>query len=361
MSAVITSIEIVPKYLFSDIYSSTLNWNYDNITTKNFEYQIPYYFKSKSTNNNYTPKNGIMYTSPFCVLDYSDYTNNQQKYFPEFINNSSNVSSRTALNLQTKSFLGQRPTTLIYPTNYNVGTLNNVNYVSIFDVAYELPWTESYYDRWYAQNYQRIDSMRNVNALNNLVGYSNAFVNNLGSAGKNIVNSMLAKGQGAGNVITDATNLITDVTSQVASQYANEQAILQEISVAQNTIPTVKGNPSQINSLVTIGYYGIIFSYNTISAEECKIMDEFYSLYGYKLNVVKTPVLYDNTQLQKRKCWNYFKTSQCRLTRTENGANLNAGDEEMLQQIFDRGITFWSYADDVVIGDYSQDNPVVQK
>lgn len=361
VSAVITSIEIVPKFLFSDIYESTLRWDYKKITTKNFEYQIPSYFKNKSNNNRYTPVNGIMYTSPFCVVEYNDYQENTQKYYPEFIINNATSSSRTALNLQTKSFLGQTPTTIIYPTNYNANVLNNVNYCCIFNTPYEMPWSESYYERWYAQNHERIDSMRNVNAVNNIVGYSNAFVNNLGSAGKNIVNSMLAKGQGGGNVITDATNLITDITSQIASQYANEQAILQEISVAENTVPTIKGNPSQINSFVPIDYYGIIFSYNTISAEECKIMDGFYSLYGYKLNVVKTPVLYDTTELDCRKCWNYFKTSQCRLTRTENGANLNAADEEAIQAIFDRGITFWRNRDDVVIGDYSQDNPVVAK
>ncbi len=361
IEAVITSIQLIPKYLFSNLLTSGGVWNYEAITIKNFDYQIPSHFKNKSNSNYYTPNNSILYTSPYALINYSDFSQNEQKYLPEFVNNVSDIPSRTTIRLQTTSFIGQTPTILSYPVNYNIHSPNNYNYSFVFETEYEIPWSENYYNRWYAQNGERINSMRSVNSLTNTVGYLNSFVNVFGSAARDITNASLNKGQGVGNLFTDASNFLTDITSQYASEYASEQAILQEISVAENTIPNVKGSPSHVNALVPTTYYGLIFSYNTISGEECKIMDEYYSLYGYKLNVVKTPVLYDATELDCRKCWNYFKTSQCRLTRTENGANLNAADEEAIQAIFDRGITFWRNRDDVVIGDYSQDNPVVAK
>lgn len=365
----ITDITVIPKYLYHDIniFDTTWIeqvWQYNNITKRNFDYQIPSFFKNKSNLNYYTPKNGILYTSPYANIKLNDYSQNEITFLPEYITPHANFSSRSQIRCVTYAFLGQIPTCILLTENYNVANSlqnPNPNYSAVFNNSYEVPFGLDYYARWYSQNSIRINSINEVNQLKNFNAYASNAINFLGGFGGQAINTVLSKGRGAGNLITELSDFATNNMNAVVSNYEREQSLLQEISVAQNTPPTSVGSPSLNNVLVPFGCYGISYTYNTISGEECKIMDEFYSLYGYKLNVVKTPVLYDNTQLQKRKCWNYFKTSQCRLTRTENGANLNAGDEEMLQQIFDRGITFWSYADDVVIGDYSQDNPVVQK
>lgn len=365
IEGVITDIQIIPKILFSQIH--TLTWNYGNVSTFNYDFQIPDYFKRKNNtlaSNYYVPKNFILYTNPYCYLNVTDFAQNSYDFLPDYITKIATENSFTLYRFFVTGFLGQMPTIIFYPLNYQTllaSDEGNLNYSFVLENGYQMPWSENYYNRWYSQNAQRLDSLKQVNAQLYQAQTTSNFVRGVGNFAGSVVNSVASKGQGMGNILTSLTDTAASQIQLGASNFEREQSILQEISVAQNTPPTVKGSPSMANALMPQNWYGFTMTWKTLSAEEAKILDEYYSLYGYKLNVVKTPVLYDNTQLQKRKCWNYFKTSQCRLTRTENGANLNAGDEEMLQQIFDRGITFWSYADDVVIGDYSQDNPVVQK
>lgn len=363
----LTDIRVIPKYLYHGInlYDTEWDerfWQYNNITQKIFKYQIPSFFKNKSNSNTYTPKNSIMYTSPYAIIKLTDYSQNEINFMPEYITPGN--TSRTQLTCKTYAFLGQVPSCILVAENYNnSNSLNtpNINYSCVFNNAYEVPFGLDYFNKWYAQNNERINSINEVNELKNMNGYiTNAF-SFIGNLSRDITNSSMNKWRGIGNVFSDFTTFQNGLLKNVVSNFEREQALLQEISVAQNTPPTSIGSPALNNVLVPNGYYGICYTYNTLSGEECKIMDEYYSLYGYKLNVVKTPVLYDTTELDCRKCWNYFKTSQCRLTRTENGANLNAADEEAIQAIFDRGITFWRNRDDVVIGDYSQDNPVVTK
>lgn len=365
IEGIITDIQIVPKVLFNNIH--TLTWNYGNVSTRQYDFQIPDYFRRKNSttlSNYYVPKNFILYTSPYCYLNVTDFAQNSFDFLPDYITKISTESSFTLYRFFVTGFLGQMPCIIFYPYNYQTVLANdegNLNYSFVLDNGYQMPWSENYYNRWYSQNAQRLDSLKQVNAQLYQAETTSNFVRGFGNFAGSITNTVAAGGAGMGNILTSLTDTATSQIQLNASNFQREQSILQEISVAQNTPPIVKGSPSMANALMPQSWYGFTMTWKTLSAEEAKILDEYYSLYGYKLNVVKTPVLYDTTELDCRKCWNYFKTSQCRLTRTENGANLNAADEEAIQAIFDRGITFWRNRDDVVIGDYSQDNPVVAK
>lgn len=358
VQGVINDIQMLPLYLFQQIRDpATLIWQIKNETTQLFSFTMPPHFKAKYSNStylNYTPKNQILYTSPYCLLCVYDYAHNSTDFLPELF-------SSTQMFFVNISFIAQKPCTFFVPQYYNYNVDNNYEYAFSIENNYQIPWVEDAYIRWQSQNQARINSIAQVNAtLYSKATDANAIIGSTKIAGQTL-NSLLSLGQGAGNIVATTGETIGNQLNIDASNYQREQSLIQEISVAQNTVPKVLGNPNISNALIESGYYGYTFIWKTLSAEEGKVADDYYSLYGYKLNVVKTPVLYDTSELDCRKCWNYFKTSQCRLTRTENGANLNAADEEAIQAIFDRGITFWRNRDDVVIGDYSQDNPVVVK
>ena len=90
----------------------------------------------------------------------------------------------------------------------------------------------------------------------------------------------------------------------------------------------------------------IYFKAKTIKEEYAKIIDEYFTMYGYKVNRVKTP------ELSSRPGWNFVQTS---------GANIIGGipqeDLTELKNIFDKGVTLWHSAANV--GDYSGSNDIV--
>lgn len=88
------------------------------------------------------------------------------------------------------------------------------------------------------------------------------------------------------------------------------------------------------------------FTKMSIKNEYAKILDKYFSMYGYKVNTVKTP------NVRGRSNWNFVKTI---------GANIE-GDipQEDLQEIknlFDSGITLWHTANNFL--DYSKTNSII--
>ena len=93
-----------------------------------------------------------------------------------------------------------------------------------------------------------------------------------------------------------------------------------------------------------------------LDTEHAKIIDNYFTMFGYKLNRVQKP------NLCTRPAFTYIKTVGCNITGIDTNGNLLTGanfcteDRVKINTIFDRGITFWVDGDR--IADYSQDNTV---
>ena len=87
----------------------------------------------------------------------------------------------------------------------------------------------------------------------------------------------------------------------------------------------------------------ISFYMKSASAENAKSIDDYFTMYGYKLNRVTHPYIYC------RQCFTYVKTVGCIIH-----GNLCIEDITKIEGIFDKGITFWVDGDK--IGDYTQHN-----
>lgn len=68
----------------------------------------------------------------------------------------------------------------------------------------------------------------------------------------------------------------------------------------------------------------------SIRQEVAKAIDNFFTMYGYQVNVVKSPNIHTRTY------WNYLKTQNCNFT-----GNIPQQYMLKIKQIFDGGITFW--------------------
>lgn len=94
----------------------------------------------------------------------------------------------------------------------------------------------------------------------------------------------------------------------------------------------------------TFHFYGM-----TIKEEYMKIIDDYFSMFGYKCNRVKIP--FEN----HRKSYWYTKTIDVNIDCDEGG-KIPPKDLEKIKNCYNNGITFWRSTS--VIGDYSVDNEI---
>lgn len=83
----------------------------------------------------------------------------------------------------------------------------------------------------------------------------------------------------------------------------------------------------------------------TIKSEYARIIDKYFSMYGYKVNSVKVPNITGRTN------WNYVKTIDCNLE-----GNIPQDDLIELKSMFNRGITLWHNPSTFL--DYSRTNNI---
>jgi hypothetical protein len=82
-----------------------------------------------------------------------------------------------------------------------------------------------------------------------------------------------------------------------------------------------------------------------VTAQYAKIIDDYFDMFGYATNRVKVP------NISNRPHWNYVKTIDICLT-----GSVPADDMEKIQSIYNKGITFWKYGNEV--GNYALNNTI---
>lgn len=140
-------------------------------------------------------------------------------------------------------------------------------------------------------------------------------------------------------IATTSENYPNMVQGGLASGFLN--TYYSALTVGQQDI--IKGNYSCGGVNCARGkqqFYGCRMS---ITHQYAEIIDNFFSMYGYTCMKLQTP------NLRARPHWTYVKTRGCNMS-----GSLPAISKENIQNIFDRGITFWKVPSE--IGDYTLDN-----
>jgi hypothetical protein len=83
----------------------------------------------------------------------------------------------------------------------------------------------------------------------------------------------------------------------------------------------------------------------SVREEYAKIIDQYFSMYGYSINEVKKP------NITGRKNWNYVKTLQANIEGDIPENHLNE-----IKSLFNKGITLWH--NPTTFLDYSQNNNI---
>lgn len=149
-----------------------------------------------------------------------------------------------------------------------------------------------------------------------------------GMAGLSMVGGVLATafggllGAGAGG------SMFVSGASQIASMLAQKKDM-------QIQPPQSRGaHSASVN--VANGYHTFTAIFKSVSKETARIIDDYFSMYGYRINAVQTPCL------NARNHYTYIKTIDCQIQ-----GQLCNEDIVKIESIFDKGITFWKRGDEV--------------
>lgn len=337
----IVSITMYPKFF--------MNWS---ITGDLADGLVPYKMNGipafTGTFDGYKPKNNKLYTSPFCGVYVDNLQGNAANYAYEYFTGRKPLFYITGVangNLECCSV----------PINYK-GLPANYQESLIMGGFPQCAWNVDTFKAWIAQNKYAIAAGVANTAISTAARVGAAVATGglseiaaaPAAAGTNVVSFPNAyqppAGGGSGGGITGAaingsSNILNDTINLVA-----------QVKTASTQPNHARGQQSS-SVFCAMGQQGFHYMPYRIQGQFAKIIDDFFSMYGYKTNRLKVP------NRNGRKAWNYVKTCGCNLTGSAP-ADVTAS----LVQIYDKGITFWRCIDLSTgnpfnrVGNYSLDN-----
>lgn len=300
------------------------------------------------TFDGYKPKNNKLYTAPFCGVYVDNLQGNAANYAYEYFTDRKptfNIVGAVNGNLECASI----------PINYK-GLPTNFQEALIMGGFPQCAWNVDTFKAWIAQNKYAIAAGVATTAISTAARVGAAIATGglseiaaaPAAAGANVVSFPNAyqppTGGGSGGGITGAaingsSNILNDTINLVA-----------QVKTASTQPNHARGQQSS-SVFCAMGYQGFHYMTYRIQGQFARIIDDFFSMFGYKTNRLKVP------NRNGRKSWNYVKTCGCTLTGSAP-ADVTAA----LVQIYDKGITFWRCTDLSAgnpftrVGDYTLDN-----
>ena len=129
----------------------------------------------------------------------------------------------------------------------------------------------------------------------------------------------------------------------IVSDVANSLGSIYQANIIPNQ---ARGNTNSGDVSFSEGLCGFTLYYISIKDEYAKIIDDYFSMYGYKINEVKVP------NLTGRSNWNYVKTINSNIL-----GNIPQKDLQEIKSLFDNGLTLWHTTSNFL--DYSQNNNIL--
>lgn len=318
---------------------------FDNSNTATYQHSVAPY--TSGPLDRYTPKNNKLYTAPYNTLlvknnagdtmelRWEYFARAQQGDVPTF-----NIIGTTGLN----------PSITCFPSEYAGVTLDLNHAITIKDWPL-CSWNYDTYIAYVAQNYNTLtaeniwgmlkgvgygaqaalgwyNQARYGDILNNLPGFSQGELSSVSSFQSTISNM--------GNVAGASS------VGGVAGELEKATTKIAQLSDLDKLAPTTKGTATS-DAVATYGLRTFWFQCMSINASQARILDDYFTMYGYQINRVATP------KLNARPQYTYIKTVNCRV-----GGSFATNYERAIEGIFNRGITFWNTPAN--LGDYSVEN-----
>ena len=315
-SSAIQGIFMCPAELLTDHIDTQ---NHDKIIGSTTVYSNieTYYPRSTATPySDYTPKNNKCYCWPYHFLEVTNSNGEKQQYKIEDFQKDErgNILFTNYMALQI-GISGR-----LCPTNYK-GTIASL-YTS--DESVSLPkfpccqWSSDYYTNWLTQN--SLNKIRSIAATD--IGGDTSIL-------KQDSSDILAELSGAG------TRGLASSIAGTVGKYA---------SARLNANQVAGDNSGDVS--FSMGANGYTFLEKRSKLQNLKIIDDYFSMFGYKTNSLKVP------NITGRSNWNYVETESANII-----ADIPQKDLDEIKRMFNSGITLWHTT--TYFLDYSQTNSIV--
>ena len=263
----------------------------------------------------YEPKNNKLKCWPYCYFNVSNNAGSTITYHYE------DFTSAPAFDIDGAFSIGCA--TKMYPTNYKhfdilTGALQDNPYeFGINGGKYPtLSWNSDSFTNWITQNAVNM----NANVVTSTIG------------------GVISGAKFGGTIGAISSGAISAGMSVLHNIAQTEQASVMPDQTNGNT------NSGDINYSKNNNCFTVFEM--SIKPEYAKIIDDYFSMYGYKVNSVKIP------NITGRRNWNYVKTIGCYID-----ADIPQADLEEIKGLFNNGITFWHNPS--TFADYTQNNDII--
>jgi len=275
-----------------------------------------------SSLDGYVPKNNKLYCFPYSYMAISNNAGTNVIYRYEDFDNP------MGLTFKVTGVLSQGCSVKMSPKKYkrNDSYKNNFDYGINIAKYPVISWVSDYYLNWQAQN-----------GMNQAVQAGTNILKDIGTVAGGLLamSNSNVPGAGVASTIGGAADIVSDVATA-----------MQEQHMAQLLPDQAKGNTNCADLAYSSGKICFSLSQMTCRSEYAKMLDGFFSAYGYKINEFKIP------NITGRQNWNFVKTKGSNII-----ANIPQEDLDEIKGMFNAGVTIWHNT--ATFMDYSQNNPIV--
>ena len=326
---------IVAIYMFPDFLLDTeqttnplayLNGAFKDITyytIKDVIYDLPAKVSFSTKLMGYTPKNKKLLCYPYCFAYASNGSgkNVVLKYeFDAKENNTfeANYCAQPSANGTLMAQLRLKDQD-VYMFELPIGGFPQVAY------SYDK------YSDYLALNQNKLEFQRTQMGINSITGAVSAGAVGAMAGFKTggLYGAVAGAALGVGNSVWQSIQGMAQISAEKADIAAQPNGLV--------------GSAQTPDTLLLQDRYALMFHQMCIRPEYAKIIDDFFSRYGYKVSALKTP------SITTRKNWNYIQTVGATIP-TEMPAEV----ESKICSILDRGITFWHNPETML--NYDADN-----
>ena len=272
----------------------------------------------------YIPKNNKLLTSPYIFLNVDNSAGSSMNI------NFEDVDGILTNGLECVIYLAITPSCSIKATFPYYKYNNSISDTLTGPKLPQFSWNSDAFLNWMSQ--------QSINLWSEAIGIGL-------NAGLDVAGGIYNVGGVRTGLITEESQLV-DQGSGVGSALFSAFNLVKTVMNHQRNSGNVRGNTNSADVVYSMGEMGFHFYIFSIKEEYARMIDDYFSMYGYKVNELKVPNLYS------RRNWNYIKTVNVNLL-----GNIPQDDMQELKNMFNRGVTLWHNPSTFL--DYSQDNSII--
>lgn len=276
--------------------------------------------------NGYVPKNNKLFCYPYKFVEASNSEGDRKDFKYECFNTTPGHRSSGYYTFSEQAYYGASTQAVFIPMGYaDESKLINAN---VLNTDQRLSITNFPLCSYNVDTYRAYTAQVNSSAPNSLFnGFASGAIHGATSGGAigGLAGAALgAISGGLSNIAGTAINLLSTKTFPVEMGTRNQGTQESDFLLATNN-------------------KGFRLYEKCITSAYAKIIDDYFSAFGYAIREVKVP------NMNARPHWTFVKTLDCCIT-----GNLPSDDARKIEQIFNSGCRFWKKYTE--IGNYSLDN-----